>query len=90
MPIVLDMDNRISDNDTSEEQSNLEKKMQKRNWFNTLNDSLEAEGLVAEWKLGVNIQYGQTIQIITESFKLISVYRDQDGRYERPIHYSTV
>jgi hypothetical protein len=61
-----------------------------RNWFNTLNEALDAEGLVSKWPLGLNIQYGDTARIITEDFTLISVFRDQDGRYERPINYSTI
>lgn len=31
-----------------------------RNYFETLNAALEAEGLVDSWPLGVNINYGET------------------------------
>ena len=65
----------------------------KRNWFNTLNDALESEGLVSHWPLGSNIGYGETVRHIIElplGFHLVSVYRDTDGRYERPIHYDTM
>ena len=69
-----------------------------RNWFETLNDALSAEGLVDLWPLGSNIGYGETVYHIVEDLvnhkvhpgtRLISVYRDETGRYERPIHYST-
>ena len=58
----------------------------KQNWFDTLNQALESENLVEEWPLGTNIGYGETVRIHTDTH-LISVYRETDGRYERPIHY---
>ena len=58
-------------------------------WFNTLNDALEAEGLVEAWPMGLNVSYGQTVQFAPNG-KWISVYRDTYGRYERPIHYKTL
>ena len=67
----------------------------KQQWFNTLNEALAAEStktrdLIAEWPLGRNINYGDTVALVGNSGKLfISVYRDRDGLYERPIHYST-
>ena len=60
----------------------------KQNWFPTLNAALEAEGLVELWPLGKNINYGETATA-TASGKYISVYRDERGMYERPIHYAT-
>lgn len=59
-----------------------------QNWFNTLNEALESEQLVEYWPLGTNIQYGQTVQLASNG-KWISVYRDERGMYERPIHYAT-
>lgn len=59
------------------------------NWFNTLNDALQSENLIDYWPLGLNINYSQTVRIITDNNILISVYRDERGLYERPIHYST-
>jgi len=63
-----------------------------KNWFPTLNDALEAEGLVSLWPLGSNIGYGETVRHVVEDnstgrYVTISVYRAEDGRYERPIHY---
>lgn len=58
------------------------------NFFKTLNAALEAEGLVSFWPLGVNIGYGQSASTV-KSGKYISVYRDERGFYERPVHYST-
>jgi hypothetical protein len=58
----------------------------KQNWFQTLNASLASEGLVDLWPLGRNIAYGETARVTTDD-RLISVTRENDGRYERPIHY---
>lgn len=62
--------------------------MAKQNWFPTLNAALEAEGLVELWPLGKNIGYGETAEVAVQG-RYISVYRETDGRYERPIHYAT-
>lgn len=61
----------------------------KRYWFPTLNDALDAEDLTELWPLGVNIQYNQTCDVVRAG-RLISVYRDEQGRYERPVHYATL
>lgn len=58
----------------------------KQNWFSTLNQSLESENLINYWPLGLNISYGETVRIVTDG-RLISVTRENDGRYERPVHY---
>lgn len=58
----------------------------KKNWFDTLNEALEAEGLVETWPLGFNVNYNETKTIIADGL-FISVYRDERGRYERPISY---
>lgn len=60
--------------------------MSKQNWFPTLNDALDAEGLIEFWPLGKNINYGETADTIQEG-RYISVYRDERGFYERPISY---
>lgn len=60
----------------------------KQNWFPTLNAALDAEGLVDRWPVGVNINYGETVNIVSGG-KFITVYRDEGGRYERPVHYAT-
>jgi hypothetical protein len=59
----------------------------KQNWFETLNASLESENLVEFWPLGLNISYGQHVRFTTDCGRHISVFRENDGRYERPIHY---
>ena len=64
----------------------------KQNWFETLNQSLESEGLVDLWPLGSNIGYGENVRHHVQDgniIRLISVYRETDGRYERPVHYKT-
>lgn len=60
----------------------------KQSYFPTLADALEAENLNGHWPLGVNINYGQTIGLAANG-RWISVYRDETGRYERPVHYAT-
>ena len=60
----------------------------KQNWFETLNAALESEGLVDQWPTGRNISYGQTVRVKSnDGESLISVTRETDGRYERPVHY---
>jgi hypothetical protein len=59
----------------------------KQNWFETLNSALESEGLVDLWPLGTNVSYGENVRFTTDCNRHISVYRENDGRYERPIHY---
>lgn len=59
-----------------------------KNWFNTLNEALEAEGLVDLWPIGLNLNYGQTIRVVQDG-KCLSVYRDERGMYERPVHYAS-
>lgn len=60
----------------------------KQNWFETLNAALESEGLVDQWPTGRNISYGQTVRVKSnDGERLISVTRETDGRYERPVHY---
>jgi hypothetical protein len=60
-----------------------------KNYFDTLNQALESEGLVDQWTTGTNINYGETVQANTGE-RLISVYRNSNGRYERPVHYSVI
>jgi hypothetical protein len=60
----------------------------KANWFNTLNEALEAESLVHLWPVGKNIGYGETASF-AQGGRWVSVYRETNGRYERPVHYAT-
>jgi hypothetical protein len=61
-----------------------------QNWFNTLNESLESEGLVEFWPITETVSYGQTVSFITDCSHFISVYRCDSGMYERPVHYQTI
>ena len=64
----------------------------KRNWFPTLNQSLESENLVEFWKMGLNINYGETVRHYAETdqgTRVIIIYRNEEGNYERPVHYLT-
>ena len=65
---------------------NKEIKMYKQNWFETLNQSLESENLIDYWEFGLNISYGQTVRIVSNG-KLISITRNSNGLYERPVNY---
>jgi hypothetical protein len=67
--------------------------MNKPNWFDTLNEALDAEGLVESWPItSPPIAYGETRQWAwddgTRWGHWVSVYRSETGRYERPVHYS--
>jgi len=63
-----------------------------QNWFNTLNEALESEGLLESWNpTSPSIQYGETRSWTWEdgskNGRLVSVYRNEKGLYERPVHY---
>ena len=60
----------------------------KQNWFNTLNEALESEGLVELWPFGTNISYNETVSLSAGGL-WISICRDNHGMYERPINYKT-
>ena len=60
-----------------------------QNYFNTLNDALDSEGLIECWPVTASVPYGATVALAIAG-KWISIYRDGvTGLYERPIHYST-
>lgn len=62
----------------------------RENWFKTLTEALEAENISHMWP-NTPIAYGQTIGLTyddgTRYGHYVSVYRDSNGLYERPIHY---
>jgi hypothetical protein len=63
------------------------------NWFNTLNEALIAEGIIHMWDcLAPGIQYGETRDWTfddgTKYGHYVTIYRNNEGRYERPVHYS--
>lgn len=64
-----------------------------RNWFNTLNEALEAEGLLAAWDCTARpLGYGDvrtwTWDDGSKYGRSISIYRNECGHYERPVHYA--
>ncbi len=63
----------------------------KKNWFPTLNEALESERLVESWPITLSVAYGETKTYTfddgTKHGHFVSVYRDETGRYERPVHY---
>lgn len=65
--------------------------MQNRvNWFKTLSEALESENIVHMWP-GTPIAYEQTVGLTyddgTRYGHYVSIYRDSNGRYERPVYY---
>ena len=61
------------------------------NWFNTLSEALEAEDIGHMWD-STPMAYGETVSLTyddgTKYGHYVSVYRNEKGLYERPIHYS--
>ena len=61
-----------------------------KNWFNTLHEALEAECIEHMWD-NRHIPYDTTLSLTydddTRYGHYVSVYRDNTGMYERPIHY---
>lgn len=65
----------------------------KQNYFPTLNAALESEDLLESWEFtSPAIKYGQTRSWSwdngTRRGHWVSVYRDERGMYERPVHYN--
>lgn len=63
----------------------------KQNKFNTLSECLESENILHMWD-SRPLSYDQTLGLTyddgTRYGYYVSVYRDERGLYERPIHYS--
>lgn len=64
-----------------------------RNYFPTLNDALAAEGLMEAWECSSSpLAYGETRSWTWEDGsrhgRHVSIYRDERGMYERPVHYA--
>ena len=64
-----------------------------QNYFNTLNDALHSENLIDSWDSSFHpIQYGETRAWTYDNGSrhghYVSIYRDNNGRYERPVHYN--
>jgi hypothetical protein len=64
---------------------------QKRNWFNTLNEALDSEGLIESWTFNGGIGYGETYTYTfddgSKCGRFVSIFRDNNGMYERPVNY---
>ena len=61
-----------------------------QNYFATLSEALESEGLSHAWDMRP-LAYNQTLSCTYEDGTryghFISIYRDERGLYERPVHY---
>ena len=62
--------------------------MNRQNYFDTLNAALDAEGLLGLWPATASVPYGATVGLAARG-RWLSIYRDEKGRYERPVHYAT-
>ena len=62
--------------------------MTRQNYFDTLNAALDADGLLDLWPVTASVPYGATVGLAAQG-RWLSVYRDERGRYERPVHYAT-
>lgn len=65
----------------------------KQNWFPTLNAALESENLLESWDcFSRGIGYGETRSYTWNDGSryghYVSIYRDERGMYERPVHYT--
>lgn len=63
------------------------------NWFPTLNAALESEGLLETWdccwsKIRKGETRSYTYQDGTRYGHYVTIYRDERGLYERPVHYA--
>lgn len=62
-----------------------------QNWFPTLNAALNSEGLLETWPQNKSLQYGEcfgyTVDDGSKYGRYVAIYRSDDGRYERPVHY---
>ena len=64
----------------------------KKNWFGTLNEALDSEGLLDTWPISKSgLSYGEYFSYTYDDGSkyghYVSVYRSEDGLYERPVHY---
>ena len=65
----------------------------KQNFFPTLNAALDSEGLLDSWEITFppipySGTFSYTFQDGTRYGHYVSVYRNENGLYERPVHYS--
>jgi hypothetical protein len=63
-------------------------KTTKQNWFDTLHQALESEKLTGLCPVGVNVGHGEHVLYTTHTGIHVTLYRDEDGRYERPLKFS--
>ena len=66
----------------------------KQNWFPTLDAALESEGLLNTWDITMGrIDRGESASYHTTvngRCRYVTIYRETDGRYERPVHCATL
>lgn len=62
-----------------------------KNWFKTLDESLESENFQNVWPCGLDINVGgsRTVTVFNTEGRLVKILinRDENGMYERPIWY---
>ena len=62
-------------------------------YYNTLNDALESVGLLHTWDIsnppiGYNEYFSYTYDDDSKYGRFVSIYRNEQGKYETPVHYS--
>jgi len=70
----------------------MKTKQPQQNWFNTLNEALESEGLLEAWDCcKPPLAYGDSASWTwddgSRNGHQVSIYRAENGKYERPVHY---
>jgi len=45
--------------------------------------------LIDLWPVTASVPYGATVGLAAQG-RWLSIYRDETGRYERPVHYATL
>ena len=62
-----------------------------KNWFKTLDESLESENFQNAWPCGldVDVSGSRTVTVFNTEGRLVKILinRDENGMYERPIWY---
>ena len=59
-----------------------------QNWFGTLSESLNSEN-ITNWPMGTSVNYGENVREFING-ECVTIYRNDNGLYERPIHYKSL
>lgn len=63
----------------------------KKYYFGTLNEALQSENLLDSWPISASLNYGEVYRYSfddgSKHGRFVSIYRREDGLYERPVTY---